>query len=146
MISADCNPVEVKLRLSFRRVEDRDYQAVDWDGTRMDMFGMFTTGERRGYTRNYGVVDDKWYRFASRHNIWVESHARDGNGEVIAERGQTNDRAQDCGINGKQPKISRGIEAGQERRCEHRDALSQPCRAREQGHTPGEAPLTGKPS
>lgn len=79
---ADCNPVEVKLRLSFRRVQDTDYQPVDWDGTRMDMFGMFTTGERRGYERNYGVVDDKWYRFASRHNIWQQSHARDENGEL----------------------------------------------------------------
>jgi hypothetical protein len=81
---ADCNPVEVKLRLSFRRVEDTDYQPVDWDGTRMDMFGMFTTGERKGYERNYGIVDDKWYRFASRHNIWRESHARDEDGELIA--------------------------------------------------------------
>jgi hypothetical protein len=81
---ADCNPVEVKIRLSFRKVEDRDYQPVDWDGTRMDMFGMFTTAERRGYERNYGIVDDKWYRFASRHNIWQASHARDGKGELIA--------------------------------------------------------------
>jgi hypothetical protein len=81
---ADCNPVEVKLRLSFRRVEDRDYQPVDWDGTRMDMFGMFTTAERRGYQRNYGVVDDQWYRFASRHNIWMQSHAHGADGKPIA--------------------------------------------------------------
>lgn len=81
---ANCNPVEVKLRLSFRKVTDTDYQPVDWDGTRMDMFGMFTTGERRGYERNYGVVDDKWYRFASRHNIWQQSHARDASGEIVA--------------------------------------------------------------
>jgi hypothetical protein len=81
---ADCNPVEVKLRLSFKRVEDRDYQPVDWDGTRMDMFGMFTTAERRGYERNYGVVDEKWHRFASRHNIWQQSHARDAAGDLIA--------------------------------------------------------------
>lgn len=80
---ADCNPVEVKLRLSFRRVEDRDYQPVDWDGTRMDMFGMFTTAERRGYQRNYGIVDDEWHRFASRHNIWMESHAHHDDGSVF---------------------------------------------------------------
>jgi hypothetical protein len=80
---ADCNPVEVKIRLSFRKVTDTDYQPVDWDGTRMDMFGMFTTAERRGYERNYGIVDDKWYRFASRHNIWQESHARGEDGELI---------------------------------------------------------------
>jgi len=81
---ADCNPVEVKLRLSFRQVEDRDYQPVDWDGTRMDMFGMFTTAERRGYQRNYGLVDDQWYRFASRHNIWQQSHAHDDQGNPVA--------------------------------------------------------------
>jgi hypothetical protein len=81
---ADCNPVEVKLRLSFRRVEDRDYQPVDWDGTRQDMFGMFTTAERRGYQRNYGIVDDQWYRFASRHNIWMQSHAHDDSGARVA--------------------------------------------------------------
>lgn len=81
---ADCNPVEVKLRLSFRRVEDRDYQPVDWDGTRQDMFGVFTTAERHGYQRNYGIVDDQWYRFASRHNIWQQSHAKDAKGELIA--------------------------------------------------------------
>jgi hypothetical protein len=80
---ADCNPVEVKVRLSFRRVTDTDYQPVDWDGTRMDMFGMFTTAERRGFERKYGVVDDKWYRFASRHNIWQQSHARDAGGELV---------------------------------------------------------------
>lgn len=80
---ADCNPVEVKIRLAFRRVEDTDYQPVDWDGTRMDMFGMFTTAERHGYDRKYGIVDDKWYRFASRHNIWKQSHARDESGELI---------------------------------------------------------------
>jgi hypothetical protein len=81
---ADCNPVEVKIRLSFRRVEDRDYQPVDWDGTRMDMFGMFTTAERRGYQRNYGIVDEDWHRFASRHNIWQASHARDAKGDLVA--------------------------------------------------------------
>ncbi|MDF3066310.1 MAG: hypothetical protein K0R38_1911 [Polyangiaceae bacterium] len=80
---ADCNPVEVKIRLSFRRATDTDYQAVDWDGTRMDMFGMFTTAERRGFERKYGIVDDKWYRFASRHNIWEQSHARDASGELV---------------------------------------------------------------
>ncbi|HEY3667463.1 MAG TPA: hypothetical protein VGL19_15755, partial [Polyangiaceae bacterium] len=36
-----------------------------------------------GYDRNYGVVDDKWYRFTSRHNIWQQSHARDASGTLI---------------------------------------------------------------
>ena len=84
----NCNPSEVKVRLSFRRVVDHDYEPVHWDGARMDMFGMFTTGtvnpDRLGYDRNYGVVDDKWYRFVSRHNIWQQSHARDAQGQPIA--------------------------------------------------------------
>src|SRR5258706_4913140 len=54
---------------------------------RMQMFGMFTTGttnpDRLGYDRNYGVVDDKWYRFVSRHNIWAQSHYGDAQGNVI---------------------------------------------------------------
>jgi hypothetical protein len=50
----------------------------------MDMFGMFTTAERHGYERKYGVVDDKWYRFASRHNIWQQSHYRKDDGELLA--------------------------------------------------------------
>ncbi len=84
----NCNPSEVKVRLSFRRVVSDDYEPVHWDGQRMAMFGMFTTGtvspDRLGYDRNYGVVDDKWYRFVSRHNIWQESHYHDAQGQVMA--------------------------------------------------------------
>ena len=85
--TGNCNPSEVKVRLSFRRVVDNDYEPVHWDGARMDMFGMFTTGtvnpDRLGYDRNYGVVDDKWYRFVSRHNIWQRSHAQDAQGQPV---------------------------------------------------------------
>ncbi|HEX3851278.1 MAG TPA: hypothetical protein VHW01_09960, partial [Polyangiaceae bacterium] len=83
----NCNPTEVKVRLSFRQVVNDDYEPISWDGYRMQMFGMFTTGtvnpDRLGYDRNYGVVDDKWYRFTSRHNIWQQSHARDASGALI---------------------------------------------------------------
>ncbi|HEY0467851.1 MAG TPA: hypothetical protein VGC79_26805, partial [Polyangiaceae bacterium] len=86
--TGNCNPSELKVRLSFRRVVDHDYEPVHWDGSRMDMFGMFTTGtvnpDRLGYDRNYGVVDDKWYRLVSRHNIWKQSHALDAQGAPIA--------------------------------------------------------------
>ncbi|HEY3252393.1 MAG TPA: hypothetical protein VGJ91_00540, partial [Polyangiaceae bacterium] len=85
--TGNCNSSEVKVRLSFRRVVDNDYEPVHWDGSRMDMFGMFTTGtvnpDRLGYDRDYGVVDDKWYRFVSRHNIWQRSHAGDAQGAPI---------------------------------------------------------------
>ncbi|HWZ90263.1 MAG TPA: hypothetical protein VNW92_15475, partial [Polyangiaceae bacterium] len=83
----NCNPTELKVRLSFRQVVSDDYEPVNWDGIRMQMFGMFTTGttnpDRLGYDRNYGVVDDKWYRFVSRHNIWAQSHYGDAQGKAI---------------------------------------------------------------
>ncbi len=69
-----CNPSEVKLRLSFRKVSDTDYEPVDFDGRKMELFGFFTN-DRYGYDRRYGVVDDKWHRFASRWNMYERSHA-----------------------------------------------------------------------
>ncbi len=69
----NCNPVEITLRMSFKRVMDTDYQPVDYDGYRFQAFGVFTT-DRLNYDRNYGIVDGKWYRFASRYNIWERSH------------------------------------------------------------------------
>ena len=69
-----CNPSELTLRQSYLRVVDHDYEPVDWDGTKMDMFGYFTA-DRFGYDRRYGVVDDKWHRFATRWNVWERSHA-----------------------------------------------------------------------
>jgi len=69
-----CNPSELTLRMSFRRVETSDYEPVDWDGNRFAAFGIFY-GERFGYARNYGIVDQKWHRFAARYNIWEKSHA-----------------------------------------------------------------------
>ncbi|MBI5537456.1 MAG: hypothetical protein HY898_32330 [Deltaproteobacteria bacterium] len=69
-----CNPAEITLRHSFLKVVDHDYEPLDFDGTRMDMFGWFTM-DRYGYDRRYGVVDDKWHRFATRWNIYEQSHA-----------------------------------------------------------------------
>jgi hypothetical protein len=42
-------------------------------GPRMDIFGWFTN-DRFGYDRRYGVVDDRWHRFASRWNVFERSH------------------------------------------------------------------------
>ncbi len=79
----NCNPSEVKVRLSFRRVEDTDYEPIDWDGQRKDMFGIIDGTIRNAYDRNYGIVNDKWYRFASRHNIWEQSHAHTEGGALV---------------------------------------------------------------
>ncbi len=83
----NCNPTELKVRLSFRQVVSDDYEPVNWDGIRMQMFGMFTTGttnpDELGYDRNYGVVDNLWYRFVQRHNIWAQSHYQDAQGNAM---------------------------------------------------------------
>jgi hypothetical protein len=70
---ANCNPNEITLRHSFRRVVDDDYQPANWDGQRFQAYGAFTT-DRNGYARNYGLADADWMRYISRYNIWERSH------------------------------------------------------------------------
>lgn len=70
---ANCNPTELTIRHSFRRVVDRDYEPQDWDGLRFKAFGAFTV-ERYGYARNYGLTDDRHRRLISRYNVWDRSH------------------------------------------------------------------------
>lgn len=68
-----CNPTEVKLRTSFLRAKDSDYEPIDWDGERMDIVGLFTQ-DRFGFEPGYGVIDDKWHRFAARWDLFQRSH------------------------------------------------------------------------
>jgi hypothetical protein len=84
-----CESSEIKVRFSFSKVKQpgengyHEYEPLHWDGARMDAFGIFTV-DRKGYDNHYGVVDEAWYRFAQRYNIWAESFAKDGNGDLIA--------------------------------------------------------------
>ncbi len=71
--SANCNSSEITVRHSFKRVVDTDYEPADIDGYRFQNFGAFY-GERYGYSREYGMVDQKWHRFVQRYNIWEKSH------------------------------------------------------------------------
>lgn len=71
--SGSCNPAELTIRQSFRKIVPTDYEPVHWDGYRFQANGAFTT-DRYGYARNYGMSDDKWYRFVARYNIWERSH------------------------------------------------------------------------
>lgn len=82
--AGSCNPVEITLRHSFRRVVNRDYEPVDWDGYRFQAYGPFLK-ERRGYARNYGMSDTKWHRFITRYNIWERSHYYDDPGAMTGE-------------------------------------------------------------
>ncbi len=68
-----CNPAEVTVRKSFKKVVDDDFEPEDWDGNKMNAFGWFTE-DRFGYDRNYGIVDQDWHRFAAKFNIWQKSH------------------------------------------------------------------------
>lgn len=72
--TGSCNPTEVKIRLSFKRVVDNDYEPKDWTGTRFSMYGAFYE-ERRGYEDHYGILDASWHRFGSFYNIWKKTHA-----------------------------------------------------------------------
>jgi hypothetical protein len=72
---ANCNPVELTIRESFRRVTDTDYEPMDHDGVRFQTLGAFNFSYRRGYARSYGLLDREWSRFISRYNIWKRSHA-----------------------------------------------------------------------
>lgn len=73
---ANCSPVEITIRHSFLRVEDKDYEPKHWDGHRFQAFGAFYT-ERIGYDRQYGMTDNQHYRLVNRFNIWERSHYYD---------------------------------------------------------------------
>ncbi len=73
--AANCNATEVTLRLSFRVKPDTDFEPEDQTGVKQYAFGWFTQ-DRYGYDRNYGVLDDDWHRFASKYNLWQQSHVQ----------------------------------------------------------------------
>jgi hypothetical protein len=71
--SGNCNPNELTIRHSFKKVVDTDYEPLDWDGSKFEAYGAFET-EREGYARDYGTVDKLHKRYISRYNIWERSH------------------------------------------------------------------------
>jgi len=81
----NCNPIEVTLRHSFKRVVDNDYEPIDHDGVRFQYIGAFNMNVRYGYDRNYGMVDNQWFRFMARYNIWDRSHYYDDPASMTGE-------------------------------------------------------------
>jgi len=71
--TGNCNPNEITVRHSFKRVVDTDYEAAHWDGDRFAAYGAFYM-QRNGYDRDYGLRDSKWQRNISRYNVWERSH------------------------------------------------------------------------
>jgi hypothetical protein len=72
----NCNPVEITLRHSFRKIVDTDYEPMKHDGGRHTSFGGFLS-ERFGYNRAYGMTDTLHHRLLNRYNIWERSHYYD---------------------------------------------------------------------
>ena len=70
---ANCNPVEITIRHSFRRVEANDYAPRYIDGYQFSAFGIFNN-ERTGFARNYGLTDAQWRRLSNRYNVWERNH------------------------------------------------------------------------
>jgi len=72
----NCNPTELTLRHSWRRVVDTDFEPQDLDGYRFQAYGIFNYASTRyGYERNYGLVDDRWYRFSAKYNLYKRNHS-----------------------------------------------------------------------
>ncbi len=96
--AGSCDPVELTIRNSFMRVVDKDYEPVDWDGFKFASYGGFYT-DRYGYARDYGMSDNKWYRFLDRYNLWERSHfykdAANMKGEVACFTPETTPAGQD---------------------------------------------------
>ncbi len=71
--AGSCAPVELTIRHAFRRVEDFDFEPIEWDGERFQAYGAFYI-ERFGYNRNYGMSDEQWHRFLTHYQLWERSH------------------------------------------------------------------------
>ncbi len=98
--SGTCNPMELTLRHSFRRVVDNDFQPLEWDGWRFQAFGGFAWTERMGYARNYGMTDALHHRFLSQFQIWERAHYYgnewDGPGTWAKDEGDVMEAPVEC--------------------------------------------------
>jgi hypothetical protein len=68
----DCNSQEIKVRNSFMKTTERDYEPLVYDDRMMEKFGYFTT-ERKSYDRQYGQTETGRVRFINRFNLWDKS-------------------------------------------------------------------------
>lgn len=81
-----CTAGEVKLRLSFSRLEEieRDYEPASYDDRHMNKFGYFRT-IREEYDRREGFTDPLRLNLANRHDIWQNDYKRDADGEYLRD-------------------------------------------------------------
>jgi len=90
--SYDCNPQETTIRTSFRRVTDRDFQPLDKTRAPHELVGG-PMATRNGFDPNYGATDSNFHRYAMIHNVWMASHARDAQNQLITCQARPNDSA-----------------------------------------------------
>ena len=69
----DCAPAEIKVRNSFMKVGDRDYEPAVWTGVDMELFGYFDV-QRWTYDEQYGPTNTGRKRYQSRWDLWEQSH------------------------------------------------------------------------
>jgi hypothetical protein len=74
-ITESCEPADVLMRVSFRRVDpSRDYAPMALDGHRMERFGFFEDA-RNGFNARTGTPGQVERRhYANRHNLWQQHH------------------------------------------------------------------------
>lgn len=70
----DCTAQEVKVRVAFRRAEPTDYEPLLWNDHDQEFFGYFDV-QRYGYDDQYGPVESRRVRYATRFDIWDGSHS-----------------------------------------------------------------------
>jgi hypothetical protein len=75
----DCASQQVKIRHSFAKIgPTHSYQPQDWDGNKMQLFGVWDVGLRRlSYNREYGVTNTGAVHRAARFNIWSQDSYAD---------------------------------------------------------------------
>lgn len=80
----DCSTSEIKMRVSFAKVDTharQDYEPLLYDNDLMAKFGYFRT-ERLNYDRKFGYTDSAIIRLANRHRIWQHYYQDDANGNA----------------------------------------------------------------
>jgi hypothetical protein len=69
----DCSSAEVQVRNSFLRIDDRDFEATEWSGQDMELFGYFDVS-RFSYDEQYGPTNTGRTRLQMKWNIWTDTH------------------------------------------------------------------------
>jgi hypothetical protein len=79
----DCGSTEVKMRASFRKIDEehvQDYEPLAYNDKLQTKFGFFRT-LRITYDRSRAATDSGKIYYANRHNLWQKAHYTDADGK-----------------------------------------------------------------